>query len=94
MTGHNRTQSVAIPIGRAIHEGLLVVPDKAGGNVLFSHGSGSGRLSPRNNFVAGTLRASDVASLTHRIIANPRRAVQPGTLRAPIPGNHLRDGAL
>lgn len=63
MTARDRTQTVAIPIGRAIHEGLLGVPDKASGIVLFSHGSGSGRHSPRNNFVAGTLRASGVATL-------------------------------
>ena len=63
MTTRDGTQAVAIPIGRAIHEGLLGVPDEAKGIVLFSHGSGSGRRSPRNNFVAGTLRASGVATL-------------------------------
>jgi dienelactone hydrolase len=47
----------------AVHEGALVVPLGAKGLVLFAHGSGSGRLSPRNIYVAGVLRESGVATL-------------------------------
>ena len=47
----------------AIHVGALAVPAGANGLVLFAHGSGSGRLSPRNNYVAGVLRESGVATL-------------------------------
>lgn len=41
----------------------LGVPDGARGLVIFAHGSGSGRLSPRNNYVAGRLRESGLATL-------------------------------
>jgi putative phosphoribosyl transferase len=43
--------------------GLLGVPANAAGLVIFSHGSGSGRLSPRNNQVAAALRQSGIATL-------------------------------
>jgi putative phosphoribosyl transferase len=43
--------------------GILDVPDDAAGLVLFAHGSGSGRHSPRNNHVAGQLRAGGIATL-------------------------------
>lgn len=44
-------------------KGLLGVPDHAKGLVIFAHGSGSGRLSPRNNHVASGLRAAGLATL-------------------------------
>lgn len=43
--------------------GLLGVPSGARGVVLFAHGSGSGRLSSRNNFVARTLQEGELATL-------------------------------
>nr|WP_244531496.1 dienelactone hydrolase family protein [Halogranum amylolyticum] len=44
-------------------EGALVVPDDATGIVVFSHGSGSSRHSPRNNFVAEVARRHGLATL-------------------------------
>lgn len=44
-------------------EGLLAVPENAQGIVLFAHGSGSGRFSPRNNYVAGVLQEGGLATL-------------------------------
>lgn len=43
--------------------GILWVPVDATGLVIFAHGSGSGRLSPRNNYVAAALRRSGCATL-------------------------------
>jgi dienelactone hydrolase len=43
--------------------GLLGVPERASGIVIFAHGSGSGRLSPRNNMVAAALRRAGFATL-------------------------------
>ena len=54
---------VHIPDGEAIIEGMLEVPDHAKGIVLFAHGSGSSRFSPRNNYVADVLRKAGVATL-------------------------------
>lgn len=44
-------------------DGALAVPQAAKGIVLFAHGSGSGRLSPRNNFVARSLQQAGLATL-------------------------------
>ena len=42
---------------------ILGIPDVAKGLVIFAHGSGSGRLSPRNNYVARCLREAGLATL-------------------------------
>lgn len=44
-------------------EGMLKIPQSAQGIVLFAHGSGSSRLSPRNNFVADILNSAGLATL-------------------------------
>lgn len=44
-------------------EGMLKIPKSAKGLVLFAHGSGSSRLSPRNNFVANVLNKAGLATL-------------------------------
>jgi putative phosphoribosyl transferase len=52
-----------IPAGNATVEGMLEIPERAVGLVLFAHGSGSSRHSPRNNYVAGVLRQAGVGTL-------------------------------
>jgi putative phosphoribosyl transferase len=54
---------VHIPAGGATVEGMLEIPERVVGLVLFAHGSGSSRHSPRNNYVAGVLRAAGVGTL-------------------------------
>jgi putative phosphoribosyl transferase len=54
-------QSVQIPPLRL--EGMLGVPEGARALVIFAHGSGSGRLSPRNQQVARELRQAGLATL-------------------------------
>jgi putative phosphoribosyl transferase len=44
-------------------EGMLKIPQAARGLVLFAHGSGSSRFSPRNNFVADVLNQSGLATV-------------------------------
>ena len=44
-------------------EGTLILPENAGGVVLFAHGSGSSRFSPRNNYVAEILNDAGFATL-------------------------------
>ena len=59
------TESGVVPVRISSDglEGLLGVPERAGGLVIFAHGSGSGRFSPRNNQVAAGLRRSGFATL-------------------------------
>ncbi len=44
-------------------EGNLTIPKKAGGIVIFAHGSGSSRKSPRNRYVASILQEAGLATL-------------------------------
>lgn len=55
--------AIQIPAGPVMLEGELTVPPDAHGLVLFAHGSGSGRHSPRNQFVAGELQEAGLATL-------------------------------
>lgn len=54
---------ISIPIDSLNLEGILVVPEGAKGLVIFSHGAGSSRLSPRNNYVADILNEVGIATL-------------------------------
>jgi pimeloyl-ACP methyl ester carboxylesterase len=54
---------VTVLVGDAVLEGDLVVPDRASGLVLFAHGSGSSRHSPRNRRVAATLNEGGIGTL-------------------------------
>lgn len=56
-------QEVSINCGKLTLEGTLGVPKDATGIVLFVHGSGSSRHSPRNRFVARALQSKGIATL-------------------------------
>lgn len=56
-------QEVEIPLGGQPHAALLGVPANARSIVIFAHGSGSSRLSKRNNFVADVIRGRGIATL-------------------------------
>jgi putative phosphoribosyl transferase len=60
MSGEHPMQ---IPAGGVTLEGDLALPAGAEGIVLFAHGSGSGRHSPRNRFVAQSLREGGLGTL-------------------------------
>jgi putative phosphoribosyl transferase len=55
--------SVSIPVGEESIEGDLVLPDHAKAAVIFAHGSGSSRHSPRNRYVAEILSRAGLATL-------------------------------
>jgi len=54
---------VRIRAGSVALEGILELPDDVAGVVVFSHGSGSGRRSPRNQYVAAELRRAGLGTL-------------------------------
>lgn len=54
---------ISIPTGQVELEGELIIPSEAKGVVLFAHGSGSSRFSPRNQFVAQFLRENQLGTL-------------------------------
>jgi putative phosphoribosyl transferase len=67
-------QSVQIPVGARTLAGDLAVPAGVRGLVIFAHGSGSNRISPRNRHIADVLDRGDPATLfvdllTSRLVA-------------------------
>ena len=72
----SESRSAATELGQEIlvgpHKlgGLLTAPRSAVGIVLFAHGSGSGRFSPRNQFVASVLQRSSVATLLFDLLSD------------------------
>ena len=55
--------TVHIPAGRVELDGKLILPPSAKGVVLFAHGSGSSRFSPRNTYVAEVLQQRGIGTL-------------------------------
>lgn len=56
-------RSISIEADAVVLRGFVEIPDGARGAVLFAHGSGSSRFSPRNNYVAQALREARVGTL-------------------------------
>src|SRR5947207_6824923 len=70
---------VRIPTGRATLDGNLTIVDEATGLVLFAHGSGSSRHSPRNQFVARVLNNSGLATLLFDLLTPEEEAIDART---------------
>jgi dienelactone hydrolase len=66
---------VRIPAGRAMLEGNLTLVDQTKTLVLFAHGSGSSRHSPRNQFVARTLNGAGLATLLFDLLTPDEESV-------------------
>ncbi len=65
---------VDIRMGRVSLKGNLTLPKAAHGLVLFAHGSGSSRLSPRNGYVAGVLNEAGFATLLLDLLTETEEA--------------------
>jgi alpha-beta hydrolase superfamily lysophospholipase len=61
-------ETVELPFEGFYLEGELIVPPNAPGLVVFAHGSGSSRHSPRNQFVARTLRTRGLGTLVFDLL--------------------------
>jgi putative phosphoribosyl transferase len=68
-----------IPAGRAVLSGNLTIPENAMALVLFAHGSGSSRLSPRNQFVARTLNRAGLGTLLFDLLTPEEEALDINT---------------
>ncbi len=72
---------VDIPVGNAALKGDLVIPGGARAIVVFAHGSGSGRFSTRNRFVAGGLQRRRLATLLLDLLTPEEEAVDIMTMK-------------
>jgi len=68
-------KTVEIQLEDIILQGTLFIPEKATGIVLFSHGSGSSRLSPRNNFVAEVIQQKGLATLLFDLLTEKEGSI-------------------
>ncbi|HYS15281.1 MAG TPA: dienelactone hydrolase family protein [Candidatus Binatia bacterium] len=66
---------VRVPAGAVTLDGDLSVPERARGIVLFAHGSGSSRLSPRNRYVAGLLNEAKLATVLLDLLTPDEEAI-------------------
>ncbi|MEJ2034135.1 MAG: dienelactone hydrolase family protein [Deltaproteobacteria bacterium] len=66
---------VEIPAAGVLLQGNLAVPENAVGVVLFAHGSGSSRFSPRNRFVARILQEAGLATLLMDLLTDKEEAI-------------------
>jgi putative phosphoribosyl transferase len=66
---------ILIEAGRVALEGNLEVPNRAVGIVLFAHGSGSSRHSPRNRYVAQVLRSYGVGTLLFDLLTRDEESM-------------------
>jgi putative phosphoribosyl transferase len=72
-------RQVRVAAGGSTLEGTLAVPSGARGVVLFAHGSGPSRHSPRNRFVAEQLRGGGLATLLVDLLSAEKEAIDART---------------
>src|SRR5258705_13122845 len=78
-TEHIEERTIRVPFGRLSLDGNLSLPADAQGVVLFAHGSGSSRHSPRNRFVAQVLQQGGLATLLLDLLTPAEEAVDDRT---------------
>ena len=76
---YSNEQSIKIPIGSISLSGDLNVASSAQGVILFAHGSGSGRHSPRNKFVAKILQEASLGTLLFDLLTEDEEIVDEQT---------------
>ena len=73
-THNKQTTEVTVDAGVVQLNGALVIPPHAQGLVLFAHGSGSSRLSPRNQYVADLLHQRRIGTLLFDLLTREEEA--------------------
>jgi len=84
-----RTSSRLVSIGPKQLEGFLTVPEHATGLIIFAHGSGSSRLSPRNAFVAEALQLRGMATLLFDLLTDEEALDRRNVFDVPLLASRL-----
>src|SRR6185295_133346 len=71
----NHHETEHIQLGKVTLRGQIDVPEGATGIVLFAHGSGSSRLSPRNQLVARILRSAGLGTVLFDLLSEEEEQV-------------------
>ena len=92
----NLADRLEIPVAGVALEADITVPERARGVVLFAHGSGSSRHSPRNRYVAAELRRAGLATVLADLLTRDEERLDARTakLRFDIDRLAVRTSAL
>ena len=85
---------VNIPADSTKLDGILTISNDAQGLVIFAHGSGSSRLSPRNRFVAGVLQKAGMGTLLFDLLTAKEDEVYENRFDIPLLTGRLRAATL
>ncbi|MGW8184468.1 MAG: alpha/beta hydrolase, partial [Burkholderiales bacterium] len=75
MGARPKIMDVTVQAADAALEGALVLPQAAAGVVVFAHGSGSSRFSPRNRYVADVLQQGGLGTLLFDLLTAREHAI-------------------
>lgn len=78
-----------VHIGEQELEGLVTVPEGARGLIIFAHGSGSSRLSPRNTLVARALNGHSLATLQFDLLTEDEASDRANVFDIPLLGGRV-----
>jgi alpha-beta hydrolase superfamily lysophospholipase len=81
---HRREELVHVPVDGVELEGMLEVPPEATGLVVFAHGSGSSRKSPRNNYVAEVIRERGLGTLLFDLLTEEEDRTRENRFDIPV----------
>ena len=80
-----------VTIGPMQLEGILTVPESVMGLVIFAHGSGSSRLSPRNTYVAEQLQSRAMATLLFDLLTDEEASDRRNVFHVPLLASRLEE---
>jgi putative phosphoribosyl transferase len=83
-----------VTIGSQQLEGILTVPEPAIGLVIFAHGSGSSRLSPRNTYVAERLQERGIATLLFDLLTEEEADDRRNVFHVPLLASRLEEALV
>jgi hypothetical protein len=83
-TSQTTENILRIPVDDVELEGTLDAPDGATGLVVFAHGSGSSRTSPRNNFVAEVIRDRGLGTILFDLLTEEEDQIRENRFDIPV----------
>jgi pimeloyl-ACP methyl ester carboxylesterase len=83
-----------VTIGPKQLKGILTIPEPVIGLVMFAHGSGSSRLSPRNTYVAEKLQDHAIATLLFDLLTEEEASDRRNVFHIPLLATRLEEALL
>jgi len=91
MAQHQQARELTVEVGSHHLEGILRIPEDAIGLVIFAHGSGSSRVSPRNTHVAHALNRRGLATLLFDLLTEQEAAYRANVFDIPLLGTRVAE---